>query len=139
MPNTPLLFVSVLLLGLMGPVVSFARWHNWDAMRWTLKILIWAVMLGMFLYQRREPRFLRWLRYVPWMTLSIIAFLSWIAFVTGEITTEITVQAGWCVVVGGLFLYLRRRYPNHFSATANPDSEPQPQYPTVKDTASPLE
>jgi hypothetical protein len=108
-------------------------------MRWTLKILIWAVMLGALLYHRREPTLLRWLRYVPWMTLGIIAFLSWIAFVTGEITTEITVQAGWCLVVGGLFLYLRLRYPNHFSATANPDSAPQPQYHTVKDTASPLE
>lgn len=127
MPNTPLLFVSVLLLGLNGPVVSFARWHNWDAMRWTLKISIWAVMLGALLYQRREPTLLRWLRYVPWMTIGIIAFLSWIAFVTGKITTEITVQAGWCLVVGGLFLHLRRRYPNHFSATANPDSEPQPE------------
>jgi hypothetical protein len=131
-PNTPLLFVSMLLLGLMGPVVSFAQWHNWDAMRLTLKILIWSVMLGTFLYMRRESRLLRWLRYVPWMTLAIIAFLSWIAFITGEVTTEITVQVGWCLVVGGLFLFLRSRYPNHFSATANPDHEPQPQSPELE-------
>jgi L-asparagine transporter-like permease len=126
-PNTPLLFVSVLLLGLMGPVVSFARWHDWDAMRWALKVLVWAATLATFLSLRREPGLLRWLRYVPWMALVITAFLSWIAFVKEEMTMEITVQIGWCLVVGGLFWVLRRRYPNHFSATAHPEHEPQAQ------------
>ncbi|MBX7210026.1 MAG: zinc ribbon domain-containing protein [Verrucomicrobiaceae bacterium] len=124
--------MSVLLLGLIGPVVSFARWHNWDAMRWTLKILSWSLMLGALLYMRREPRLLSWLRFVPWMTLAIITFLSWIAFITGKITSEITVQVGWCLVVGGLFLTLRRRYPNHFSATAYLDYDPQPMSPMLE-------
>jgi peptidoglycan/LPS O-acetylase OafA/YrhL len=113
-PNTPLLFVGVVLLGLMGPVASFARWHDWNPMKWTLKVLIWSMMLGACVYLRREPKFLCWLRYVPWMTFAIIAFLSWIAFVTGAITTEMTVQVSWCLVVGGLFWILRHRYPDHF-------------------------
>lgn len=129
-PNSPLLFVSVLFLALMGPVVSFARWHDWDAMRWMLKILSWLVTLGVLLYMRREPSLFRWLRFVPWMTLVVITFLSWIALTTGKITTEITVQIGWCLVVGGLFVILRRRYPGHFAATAYLDDEPQPTSPT---------
>ncbi len=127
--DTPLLFLSVLLLGLMGPVISFARWHDWNAMRWTVKIFIWSMTLGTILHMRREPGVLRCLRFVPWMTLGIIAFLSWIAFTTGEITTEIIVQVGWCLVVGGLFLLLLHRYPNHFAVTACLDGEPQPMPP----------
>jgi peptidoglycan/LPS O-acetylase OafA/YrhL len=123
-PNTPLLFVSVLLLGLIGPVVSFDRWHSWDALRWTLKILIWSVMLGALLYHRRHPELLRWLRHAPWVAFSIIAFLAWIAVVKEKITTEIAVQVGWCTAVCGLFLFLRHRYPSHFSPDASRHGDP---------------
>jgi uncharacterized membrane protein YfcA len=117
-----LAILSVVLLSFFGPVLAAGRWHEWDTLRWVVKVPGWLlIFVGCMLsiIYRLGRQLYRW---VPWVLLPLAAFLTWMQTCSPKATNEAYLPLYWSAIVGILFIVLRFTDPGFFTATA-PDGE----------------
>ncbi len=117
-----LAILSVVLLSLLGPVLSAGRWHEWDTLRWLLKVPGWLLFFVGCILTIIYPLGRRLYRRVPWVLLPFAAFLTWMQTLSPKASNEDYLPLYWSAIVGLLFIVLRFTDPGFFTATA-PDDE----------------